>query len=235
MSLLVITPSRGRPQQFGEMVAAVHRLSTEPDTWVAAGFDKDDPALTGYLQLIEKESFPRLVYTVGNRDTLSGWTNTLTRAHRHCGDYLASFGDDHLPRTAGWDTAFTRAIKSMDQGIGIVYGDDLAMGERLPTAPVVSRDIVERLGWFTYPKCGHYCVDNIWKDLGQGAGCLKYVPEVVIEHMHYSTGKSARDQTYQDAGGFTELHPDYAAYLHWAAGERSTDVQMIKDLIGGLA
>ena len=105
---------------------------------------------------------------------------------------LGFIGDDHRFRSRGWDTEILDALK----GGGIAYGDDLVQGENLPTQWFVSTPIVEALGWFALPQCRHFYLDNCWKCLGEDAGCLYYLPEVKIEHLHFSYGKSELDETY---------------------------------------
>ena len=84
-----------------------------------------------------------------------------------------------------------------------------------------------------HPALDHYCVDNIWTDLGRLAECLVYLPDVVIEHLHPCTGKSPLDQTYLDAGGFSVEHPDYAAYLAWQADGMIDDAAAVRYLVAG--
>ncbi len=39
-------------------------------------------------------------------------------------------------------------------------------------------------------------VDNYWRDLGTAAGCLTYLPDAIVEHLHPSAGKAALDEGY---------------------------------------
>ena len=166
----------------------------------------------------------------GSRQSLAGWTNTLADIYSGAYRAYASFGDDHLPRTEGWDKVLLDAIASAG-GTGIAYGDDLLMGQNLCTAPVVSADIVDALGWLALPAISHYCLDNALKDIGEGAGCLLYCPDVVTEHVHYANGKAPVDATYADAGGFSEGHPDWAAYQKWREQDMARDVATVRALI----
>ena len=105
------------------------------------------------------------------------------------------------PRPApaqGWDRLLLEALDKLG-GEGIAYGNDLHQGEALPTAPVISSGIVGALGWMMGPGLKHMHVDDVWRDLGQAAGCLAYVPEVVIEHQHPDAGKPVSKQ-----GRYTE-------------------------------
>lgn len=229
--LLVITPSRAgedgsaRPERAREMIAAVRGLSTA-QTDICLAVDDDD--LSRYGRVVNAFCGDRQVWwTSGPRNHLTGWTNKI--AKRHLGKYraFASLGDDHLPRTQGWDSLLLAAIDAMG-GTGIAYGDDGIFREGLPTAPVISSDIVRALGWMCLPDCRHMAVDLAWKDLGLGAGCLAYVPEVSIEHVHPCAGKAAWDQTYATSEAGKE--EDRAAWERWRENGMADDVARIRAL-----
>jgi hypothetical protein len=231
--LLVITPSRGRPERLREMLDACLALS-RADTDIVVGCDDDD--LDGYREL--EARYPghgRVRWFGGPRTGLAGWTNRLAAYYTRAGEdgdanlpryrAFASFGDDHIPRTEGWDEALLEAIGRMG-GIGIAYGNDLFMGPNLPTAAVISAEIVSALGWMCEPSLHHMYVDNVWADIGQAAGCLAYVPDVVIEHVHFRAGKTPVDQVYATAESWTEA--DKAAYLRWREQGMNRDVMRVR-------
>lgn len=225
--LLVITPSRGRPARLKTMLDATLSLA-QAQTDVAVALDDDDPELDAYRDL-DVDWGSRVLWHTGPRRSMAGWTNDLALAS--VGDYgaLASFGDDHVPRTEGWDKRLLDAITAMG-GTGIAYGADGLM-ETLPTAPVISSDIVAALGWMCMPELGHYCVDNVWGDLGRGAGCLARCPDVLVEHMHCTAGKAPSDATYDEAGGYRPGCPDHLAYERWQAEHMAADVATVKGLL----
>ena len=125
----------------------MHR-TRRADTHVHIAVDEDDPALPEYRKSVrcmgDGDEFE-----TGPRTGLAGWTNRI--AVRRAGEYryLASFGDDHVPRTPGWDAALIRAIEAMG-GTGFAYPFD-GTREDIPEAVVVSSDIVAALGWMCQP------------------------------------------------------------------------------------
>lgn len=218
--LVVITPSRGRPQQMAEMVAAC-KATASGNVRVLPCLDDDDPALDQYRALLP--SGPRLV---GPRRTLSGWTNhaaavLLDQMHRPC--YLASLGDDHRPRTPGWDMKLRAAIEALG-GPGIAYGNDLLQGERLCTAWVVSSELVAAVGWMMLPACEHMYVDRAVLDLGRASGRIVYRPDVVIEHLHPVAGKAGWDDSYRATNAPARYAADQAAYEAWRVDGLDRDV-----------
>lgn len=220
--LLVITPTRGRPWRLAEMLDATLSLS-QAQTDVAVAYDSDDPASGSYKELSGRAD-DRVHWYSGPQQAMTGWTNhiALERAHEYRA--LASLSDDHVPRTEGWDSLLLGAIDGMG-GTGFAYGNDLLQGANLPTAVVVSSNIVTALGWMAPPEMRHYCIDNVWKDLGDGAGCLAYRPDVTIEHCHPGAGKAVYDATYAEEA--RRDREDQAAYDLWREQERRAAVAVV--------
>ncbi len=226
--LLVIVPSRGRPAQVAALRRAIRRTAAARTDLLVA-FDDDDPCAGDYERLrAGARGDRRFLWSHGPRKGLAEWTNRLAAAHGLRYRALCSMGDDHRPRTPGWDTRLLSALDDMG-GSGIAYGDDLLQGERLPTAWVVSSNIVAALGWMCQPSLRHYCVDNAWKDLGDRAGCLRYVPDVVIEHLHYLRTGAAPDGTYRAAEARASADKD--AYQRWLASGADDDAATVRSLV----
>lgn len=222
--LLVVVPTRARPRSAMRLLSAVNATATEK-TDVIFGLDDDDDAakiLSAYLRPREG-----VKWVTGPRMGMAEWTNYLVKMMMGKYEAFASLGDDHLPRTRGWDKTLLDAVS----GGGISYGNDLIMGERLCTAPVVSQNIVEALGWMCAPGLSHMCVDNVLKDIGTGADCLTYCPEVIIEHLHWCAGKAIVDKTYSEAGIFSFDHPDWITYQEWQRDHMAQDIEKVKEVL----
>lgn len=233
--LLVITPSRGRPWHLQRLMNAM-RDTCKLTTDLAVAVDDDDPRLDDYKQL----GIPDL--RVGPRASLTELTNRL--ALEHAGDYryLASLGDDHVPRTEGWDRELVSSIELMG-GTGFAY----ANGSRwiIPEAIVVSSDIVRELGWLANPRMAHYKIDDTWLQLGLQARCIAYRHDVMVEHMqfgiHYDPldpgkgTKAVKDDTYADALDPQKIAADVVGWYDWMAEDLVADAAKIRALIDAKA
>jgi hypothetical protein len=188
-SLLVIVPTRGRPSNVARLEQA--RRDTQA---VSSDFlyvvDDDDPQAMQYVRLGVTE------LAIIHRQRLGPTLNTIS-AHRGPGhDYLGFMGDDHLPRTPGWDEEI---VKELDRGgPRVVYGNDLLQGANLPTAVFLPSRVVAALGFFCPPDQVHLYLDNFWLALGQALGTLVYRDDVIIEHIHPVAGKAAWDDRYAE-------------------------------------
>lgn len=232
--LLVITPSRGRPWMLQRLLIAM-KDTCALDTDIAVAVDDDDPRLADYKDLGLEN------LQVGPRANLTTLTNQI--AAERAGDYryLASLGDDHVPRTARWDAELCGEIEAMG-GTGFAYG----AGSRwvIPEAIVMSSDIVGALGWMANPRCGHYKIDDTWLQLGLAARCIAYRHDVMVEHMQFGIPydpvdpgkgmKGVKDDTYAEALDPEKMVPDVVGWYDWQAdadGGLLADAAKIRALI----
>ena len=224
--LAVLVPSRGRPENLARLIGAVRATATGK-TRVIAGVDDDDPRLEDYVKLRNSLIDTNDWIYVRPRMNLVQWTNWL--AGKHKGEYwfFASLGDDMVPRTPGWDVKLMGAIDEDFGGAGITYPWDNVRDD-IPEAYVVSASLVEALGWMMLPELKHWWNDNVWADLGHGAGCIRQLRGVVVEHLNAGMGRAQADQTAREAG--KGIPGDQAAYNTWCKTRRAADVQIIKNL-----
>jgi hypothetical protein len=143
---------------------------------------------------------------------------------------LGFMGDDHRPRTIGWDAAYLAALREL--GTGIVYGDDLLQGEQLPTQCAMTADIAATLGYMCPPSLRHMYVDNFWKDLGKAVGCLQYLPDVTVEHMHPVAGKADWDEGHKRVNDQSVYAADARTYHAYRESSSAADVAKIRALRG---
>ena len=224
--LLVITPSRGRPQNAARLVEAVH-ATRKAVTHVHIAVDDDDPALPEYRKAVRcMEDGDE--FEVGPRGGLAEWTNRVAVRRASEYRYLASFGDDMVPRTPGWDAALIRAIEGMG-GTGMAY-PWTATREDIGEAIVMSSDIVSALGWMALPECSHWYIDDAWTALGRAAGCLRYLRAVAVDHLN-PVAQGRPDATSRDNG--RSLAADKAAYEAWQRERMADDVAVIRELREG--
>lgn len=216
-NLLVIVPTRGRPNSSIEFAEEFKKNSLE-GTDLVFGLDDDDvtyPKIDGVL------------YEVGPRLRMNGTLNKIATKYAKEYKYLAFLGDDHRPRTLGWDKYLTEAIGE----VGFSYGNDLIQGEKLPTAIVMSSNIVTTLGYMAPPCLVHLYMDNFWMDMGNALGRFFYRNDVILEHMHFSVGKSDYDAGYNLNNSSATYIADKNSYANYKATQFNADLEKLKGLI----
>jgi len=229
--LVVLVPSRGRPENLARLITEVHRTA-RGRTHVIAGVDEDDPRLSDYIGLRKTVTLPSdTIHTSAERRNLVEWTNHLAHLTKGKYRFYASLGDDMVPRTPGWDVKLMGAIDEDFGGTGITYPWD-GIRDDIPEAYVISADLVDALGWVMQPDLKHFYNDNVWADIGHGARCIRQLRGVVVDHVNVGTGRAVVDQTALDNG--EKIAPDKAAYEAWCRSGRAADVLKVKALRGEL-
>jgi hypothetical protein len=185
--LLVVTPSRSRPQNIERLWGAMQdTCKAETDLYV--GLDDDDPYVTAY------PAGPDYRILGGMQHNVVGWMNMLAAERGHNYRAIGHFGDDCVPRTPGWDTQILEALEKTQFAFGNDLSTDRPEGT-LCTHVFMRRPTMERLGYFGPPVMRHMWVDLVWMTWGYAAG-ITYLPDVVIEHMHFMEGKAKKDASY---------------------------------------
>ena len=213
--LAVIVPSRGRPQNADRLWTAFEGC---PLAELVLCCDNDDPTLPLYREC-----------EVGPPARLVAWLNRAAADVLSDPDvrYVGFMGDDHLPRTPDWDAIVCDTLAEL--GTGIVYGNDLLQGERLPTAAFMTRDIVEALGYMAPPELEHLYVDDAWLAWGRAIGRIRYLPDLIIEHVHPAAGKAPSDAGYETADAC--MTADAAAFGTYLAERFDADVAKLRALL----
>lgn len=228
--LVVVVPTRGRPGNARLLAQAFTDTCTAGTRLVFAA-DGDDPTLGEYVEATGSGRAELLV--------CGPWQPMVSKLNQAVAQVIddggapfavAFMGDDHRPRTHGWDVAMLAALR--DLGTGVVYGDDLLQHERLCTAWAMTSDIVRALGRMVPAPVDHMYCDNAVLALAKLAGCLRYLPEVVIEHLHPLAGKAEWDPGYARVNRPEQYHADEAAYRRWLADGLAADVAAVTNCRG---
>lgn len=220
--LLVILPVRGRPDSARRFMKAFRETATAA-TDVALITDEDDTSSSGLSGELDVMGMTLVRVPTAQK---------INKAAEACaGSYeaLMFMGDDNVPLTPGWDGFLLDALG----GCGMAFANDLSPhAGLLPCSVMMSSAIVRALGWMALPGCSHFFIDNCWREIGQRAGCLTYLPGVVIDHLHPVWGKGQMDELYASARPMYWDH-DEAAFHRWVAGRMDADVATVAALREG--
>lgn len=229
--LIVLVPSRGRPEAANEL-ADTFAETCQATTRLLLIVDKDDATLPAYQKIPLGREDKVTVCVVPNE------AGTMVYALNAAARFVTNFaqapkaigfmGDDHRPRTLGWDVGYLQALKN--PYIGMVYGDDLLQGERLPTQIAMRTELVSLIGFMAPPLLRHMYVDNFWKDLGTALSCIRYLPDVVIEHMHPVAGKAEWTEGHNRVNDAAIYNHDEAVYRDFQRTQMPALVERLMEL-----
>jgi len=208
--LIVLVPTRGRPENIVELLQAFKDTNAEANLVIVC--DEDDPKLEEY----KATGANGLVYPREGK----GMAKPLNKAANelaYCYDFFAFMGDDHRPRTQGWDIAIQEELSKL--GTGLAYGNDLIQGAGLPTAVFMTADIVRTLGGMVPPNMIHLYLDNFWLELGRDLNAITYREDVIIEHLHPIAGKAQWDEQYREVNAQEVYSADAIAFKQYMASD----------------
>jgi len=70
-------------------------------------------------------------------------------------------------------------------------------------------------------------LDDTWRELGHAIGRYTYLPDVHIEHMHPTAGKSEWDSNYRRVNHPSVYAHDAALYHEWLSGQILRDAKRV--------
>lgn len=189
--LLLVVPSRGRPQNIHRLWETM-QATCRGETYLVVGLDEDDATRDQYPQ------GPMYEVRSGLHQVVA-WINALAPPRAGHFRYIGMIGDDNLPQTEGWDVRVMEALEETPFAFGndlYPYGTPIHCANHVFTRG----ETIEALGYFGPPGIIHMYVDVAWTAWGTATG-ITYLPDVIIEHLHYSLGKAASDDLYRHTTG----------------------------------
>ena len=182
---MLLIPSRARPHNLRRLIEACQNTGTSTPAWIR--LDEDDVCVPQYRELPMLEGW-RIV--VGPRVPLSSVYNEAYKSLTGI-THWAFIADDVVPETPRWDKKLIE-IAGAD-GMAVPAG-----GESTGGCPhfVLGGDMVRSMGWLSLPGLDRIYIDTVWRDVATDLGVLRRVPEVVLEHRHFSNKKALIDATY---------------------------------------
>ena len=223
----LLLPTRGRPLLVERLFTSIVDTTSRLDrVEVILYVDEDD---AGSLHLDSDQiSVTRIV---GPRMSMGDYnTACLARAR---GDIIALANDDMVIRTPGWDERIAAVDAAFADGIYLAYCND-CFKHRVCTFPILSRRTCELLVE-PYPAAyqGGF-IDTHLFDLFKrvehaGFDRIRYLHDVVFEHLHFRTGRAERDATYLRRGRFA----DDATFIGMAPVRSAGAARLARALRGG--
>ncbi len=142
---------------------------------------------------------------------------------------IGFMGDDHYPRTVGFDAAFHFALK--DNPNSVVYGMDGAYTS-IPTYWAMSSSIIRNIGQMVPNVLRHNYIDNYVQDLAVGADALIRLESILVEHMHPLWGKAETDPSYELSSYHHSRLADQMNYEEYKRVQLPVDIILLRRLRG---
>jgi len=172
----ILTPTRGRPEMARRM------MDSAGDHEFLFYVDEDDTS---------EYDVPHIV---GPRVRLGVVWNYLARQAK--GDYLMMGNDDLIFRDKHWAERLQEVLPSTE--IGVACFDDGINGGKHFAFPIMTRAWYEAVGQFTAEVFTFGFHDTWIFDIAKRVNRAFYIGDVLIEHIHPTTGKRPADKTFNE-------------------------------------
>jgi len=217
-----LLPTRERPERLMEMLMSMRDTCKRPgEIEVLVYVDSDDERWSDYQSLVNNrkdtfKDFYSVKFVFEDRVGVPRAFNRLSSMS--VGAFLFVGNDDLIFRTKDWDALIKTSIQSIsdpgtrkatlyypNDGVNFTYSSSLyqessAYFQGPPphsSFPIVSREWYEALGYLFPEYFEHYFVDTWLFFIADFNRTLAPFPEILVEHMHHTLGRSIIDSTYK--------------------------------------
>ena len=223
----LLLPTRGRSTLVERLFKSIVETTSQLErVEVILYIDEDD---TGSHYLDSEDV--SVVRIIGPKMSMGAYNSAcLARAQSNI---IILINDDMVIQTPGWDRKIVEMDAEFTDKIYLAYSNDLNKGRSLCTFPILSRRTCELLVE-PYPIVYQgafidvHLFDIFKRVQHAGFDRIRYLDDVIFEHLHYRNEKAAYDETYKKRGRFE----DDQTFITMV-GNRSTGAKrLLNELLG---
>ena len=205
-TISILTPTRNRPNNCERFIKSINATALKHERIELLFYvDDDDPSLEAYKSLAahcdsEYRHFGKIDFTFGEPISVSRSWNII--ANKASGYLLIMGNDDLIYRTPTWDRELIQNLAvRYKQPYGydpywVAWFNDGINADRHCAFPIISREWYKTVGYFA-PGCYHFGYNDTHVfDIAKQLNRTHYIGNILVEHMHFSKGKSEMDDTY---------------------------------------
>jgi hypothetical protein len=230
MRLLMICPSRSRPDRILDMLDSFDKTKSE-GTEIIIYISEDDPCLEDYIKVLKGRNF-----IIGIRRSIVETYNYISCELHPDIPYYGMIDDDHYFITPGWDNRYIDAIEK-GGGWGLACGEDKLTDWnkfKHPSGCIIDGRVIQTLGYFVYPEIKHIGTDMYLGALFGALGRLYHLPDVIIEHRHRINNMARDDDNYRQVYAKESEGPGRATFDLWVISQMQNEVDKINETINNL-
>lgn len=191
MKITYSFPSRSRPDKFFAALDNIRAMSASDNYEIIAKLDMDDLTTDNHEVKTRLKSYPEVTVKWGISD------NKIHAVNRDLedmtGEILCCHSDDMVFIKKGFDDIIRREIEPG----GYLHFPDGYANERLCTYSIMHVDYYKRFGYIYHPAYKSLWCDNEQMEVAKKLYRYRFVNENILEHVHPSAGKAAKDAQYE--------------------------------------
>jgi hypothetical protein len=196
MLISLIHPSLGRPVQARKCYD--HWMNTASGNhqyeWIVS-LSKKDATLEQYFQTFTNSD---AVLVTNNSTNMVEATNEVAKL---CAGQIIILVSDDMWSPELWDERILHKFEMID-GPGIIQVNDGITVKKL-TIPIMNREAYKKLGYVYHPDYISMFADDDLRATALAHGMYYNATDIMIEHKHFTVGKSKYDKTYQSENSRT--------------------------------
>lgn len=178
MTIAILCPTKGRPEQFKRMVSSA-RDTAEGNLDIWATTDSKD--IFTYKEHHEIK-ITDWVHAPDGMPTTYKWNILAEEALKNPDNKFFMLGaDDMIFSTPLWDKALLDHYNALENKIH-VYALRDSRDENGTPHPIVTREYIEAMGWFLPPYFLHWYVDSWTVKLAQLNNCFTHMKDYLLIH-----------------------------------------------------
>lgn len=196
-NLLIKIATRGRYDRFFEALDQYYQnLSHKVSYHFVISCDIDDPVMNSEKAIDKLKSYPNLSFYFENNLSKIEACNKNIDLHLDF-DVLLLGSDDMIPVMKGYDEIIISSMNAyFPDTDGVLHFNDGVRGYDLNTLSIMGKKYYDRFGYIYYPEYRSFYCDDEFMQLSRFLNKAVYIDSVIIEHRHFSVGKSEIDELY---------------------------------------
>jgi hypothetical protein len=193
MTICYSFASRSRPQRFFQTLDNIIAMSASNDYFIVAKLDDDDMTMNDPLVKEKLLSYPMVIVKWGTSKSKIHAINRDLEGFKY--DILICASDDMRFRTIGFDDIIRKNMPaSLD---AFIHCPDDYAKERVCTVSIMGKRYYQRDGYIYHEDYFSMWCDDEATEVAKARGCYVWLPEVAIEHLHYTNDRKAvKDELY---------------------------------------
>mgnify|MGYP003135454150 CR=1 FL=1 len=195
----ILCPTKNRCEGLERMwLSALDTADAPTSIELVLYIEKDDHASLNQVKQFEEKYGNQVLKIVSSKDVIYSDLHNICCQHSTADIFLCA-ADDLIFRTQSWDSVVKNIFIESNDKIMYVYPNDGHWGEELGTHGFFHKRWYNTLGYISPPFFTVDYADNYIMDVSRSLNRAIYLSHVLLEHMHWTLGKSPFDLTAHEA------------------------------------
>lgn len=194
MTICYSFASRSRPDRFFQTLDNIIAMSASDNFFIVAKLDEDDMTMNDPLIKERLLSYPMVIVKWGMSQSK---IHAINRDLVDIPDWaiIVCASDDMRFRTHGFDDIIRKHMpENLD---AFIHCPDDYAKDRICTVSILGKRYYQRDGYIYHSDYFSMWCDDEATEVAKRRGCYIYLPEVSIEHLHYTNDRKAvKDELY---------------------------------------